>query len=58
MYHSTRHDMYHPPWSPLRLALYLIAGAEVLLAADNVVTSTPVQVQYNDNITNDNTLNF
>ncbi|CAH1708452.1 unnamed protein product [Aphis gossypii] len=36
--------MYHPPWSPLRLAcLYLIAGAEVLLAADNVVTSTPVQ---------------
>ncbi|XP_025198223.1 uncharacterized protein LOC112596672 [Melanaphis sacchari] len=34
--------MHHPRWSPLCLALYLIAGAEVLLAADNV-TSTPVQ---------------
>ncbi|XP_060881090.1 uncharacterized protein LOC132952714 isoform X1 [Metopolophium dirhodum] len=34
----------HPPWLPLcPVVLYLIAGATVLLAADNVTTSTPVQ---------------
>lgn len=38
----------HPRWLPLcPVVLYLIAGATVLLAADNVTTSTkPVQVQY------------
>jgi len=34
----------HPPWLPV--VLYLIAGATVLLASDNVTTSTPVQVRY------------